>query len=118
MNTPLLKTLSAKPIRHSSFVITPRHGGRPQGLWRGGFGLPFCSRLQLSTSLCAVSSVVEHYLDTVGVTGSNPVPRAIHFSPIHPCRLVRRRKFRLNGFTYGNPVSYTHLRAPETRHDL
>ena len=23
----------------------------------------------------AVSSVVEHYLDTVGVTGSNPVPR-------------------------------------------
>src|SRR5262245_17749125 len=25
----------------------------------------------------AVSSVVEHYLDTVGVTGSNPVPRTI-----------------------------------------
>src|SRR5258706_13649287 len=24
---------------------------------------------------CAVSSVVEHYLDTVGVTGSNPVSR-------------------------------------------
>jgi hypothetical protein len=23
----------------------------------------------------AVSSVVEHYLDMVGVTGSNPVPR-------------------------------------------
>ena len=26
---------------------------------------------------CAVSSVVEHYLDTVGVTGSNPVSRTI-----------------------------------------
>ena len=25
----------------------------------------------------AVSSVVEHYLDTVGVTGSNPVSRTI-----------------------------------------
>ena len=25
----------------------------------------------------AVSSVVEHYLDTVGVTGSSPVPRTI-----------------------------------------
>ena len=24
---------------------------------------------------CAVSSVVEHYIDTVGVTGSNPVSR-------------------------------------------
>ena len=28
---------------------------------------------------CAVSSVVEHYLDTVGVTGSNPVSRTIFF---------------------------------------
>ena len=28
-------------------------------------------------SFCAVSSVVEHYLDTVGVTGSNPVSRTI-----------------------------------------
>ena len=27
------------------------------------------------TTVCAVSSVVEHYLDTVGVTGSNPVSR-------------------------------------------
>ena len=26
---------------------------------------------------CAVSSVVEHYLDTVGVTGSNPVSRIV-----------------------------------------
>ena len=34
----------------------------------------FCS---LSVRLCAVSSVVEHYLDTVGVTGSNPVSRTI-----------------------------------------
>ena len=28
----------------------------------------------------AVSSVVEHYLDTVGVTGSNPVSRTIFFT--------------------------------------
>ena len=27
--------------------------------------------------LCAVSSVVEHYLDTVGVRGSKPLPRTI-----------------------------------------
>ena len=26
---------------------------------------------------CAVSSAVEHHLDTVGVTGSNPVSRTI-----------------------------------------
>jgi hypothetical protein len=33
----------------------------------------------------AVSSVVEHYLDTVGVTGSNPVPRTIaHFYRVFP----------------------------------
>src|SRR6478609_1144618 len=30
-----------------------------------------------SAGKCAVSSVVEHYLDTVGVTGSNPVSRTI-----------------------------------------
>ena len=30
-----------------------------------------------SLELGAVSSVVEHYLDTVGVTGSNPVSRTI-----------------------------------------
>ena len=28
---------------------------------------------------CAVSSVVEHYLDTVGVRGSKPLPRTIFF---------------------------------------
>ena len=28
---------------------------------------------------CAVSSVVEHYLDTVGVRGSNPLSRTISF---------------------------------------
>lgn len=27
--------------------------------------------------LCAVSSVVEHYVHTVGVIGSNPIPRTI-----------------------------------------
>ena len=35
-------------------------------------------------SECAVSSVVEHYLDTVGVTGSNPVSRTISF--LHAAR--------------------------------
>src|SRR6478752_4032380 len=40
-----------------------------------------------SLELGAVSSVVEHYLDTVGVTGSNPVSRTI-FSPALQ-RLVR-----------------------------
>jgi hypothetical protein len=39
-------------------------------------------RVYSVTSDCqgAVSSAVEHYTDTVGVTGSNPVPRTIcHF---------------------------------------
>ncbi len=31
------------------------------------------------SSLRAVSSVVEHYNDTVGVTGSSPVPPTIFF---------------------------------------
>src|SRR6266496_2697201 len=31
-------------------------------------------------SKCAVSSVVEHYLDTVGVRGSNPLSRTISFN--------------------------------------
>jgi hypothetical protein len=33
----------------------------------------------------AVSSVVEHYLDTVGVTGSNPVSRTILPDPNGSC---------------------------------
>jgi hypothetical protein len=41
----------------------------------------FCKAVQSYTRrmplVCAVSSVVEHYIDTVGVTGSNPVPRTI-----------------------------------------
>jgi hypothetical protein len=31
---------------------------------------------------CAVSSVVEHHLDTVGVTGSNPVSRTIFLGDV------------------------------------
>jgi hypothetical protein len=31
---------------------------------------------------CAVSSVVEHFLDTEGVTGSNPVSRTIFNWPL------------------------------------
>jgi hypothetical protein len=48
-----------------------------------------------SLELGAVSSVVEHYLDTVGVTGSNPVSRTT-FSPalqrlsrFHPKQTLR-----------------------------
>ena len=40
-----------------------------------------------SLELGAVSSVVEHYLDTVGVTGSNPVSRTIFFPHITTCAL-------------------------------
>src|SRR5437016_8627153 len=49
--------------------------------------------------LCAVSSVVEHYLDTVGVRGSNPLSRTrVSFSMHHgiACRFLtgRRRSSR------------------------
>src|SRR5712691_9436202 len=40
----------------------------------------------LSATGSAVSSVVEHFLDTEGVTGSNPVSRTIFIYPHHPVR--------------------------------
>ena len=49
-------------------------------------------RLMNVDSGCAVSSVVEHYLDTVGVTGSNPVSRTIFLY-----------NFYRNGDVVGNP---------------
>lgn len=39
-------------------------------------------------SPCAVSSAVEHYNDTVGVTGSNPVPRTIFLFAELICEVV------------------------------
>ncbi len=49
-----------------------------QGQFQVSSRLPICRRVAtLSVWECAVSSVVEHYLDTVGVTGSNPVSRTI-----------------------------------------
>jgi len=47
------------------------------GLPKRGENLTLTTRFE-----CAVSSVVEHYLDTVGVTGSNPVSRTIF-----PCEI-------------------------------
>ena len=47
----------------------------------------------------AVSSVVEHYLDTVGVTGSNPVSRTISFPALQ--RLThfhQNKRFDCNTF--------------------
>ena len=42
------------------------------------------------TNSGAVSSVVEHYLDTVGVTGSNPVSRTMFcFFGDNSCALVQ-----------------------------
>jgi hypothetical protein len=38
-------------------------------------------------ALCAVSSVVEHHIDTVGVTGSNPVSRTIFSKAMLTSRL-------------------------------
>ena len=49
-----------------------RGGGGPRRV-RAGENAPS----KASLVGCAVSSVVEHYLDTVGVTGSNPVSRTI-----------------------------------------
>ena len=52
-----------------------------------------------SLELGAVSSVVEHYLDTVGVTGSNPVSRTISSSALQ--RLThfhQNKRFDCNTF--------------------
>src|SRR6266508_4565921 len=41
-------------------------------------------RSLITSDPCAVSSVVEHYLDTVGVRGSKPLPRTrVSFSMHH-----------------------------------
>ena len=77
---PVTDRLSARPCRYSLPAC-----GRAEMRACGGFGKP-CrpDRLSppppaLNSRPCglrsrAVSSAVEHYLDMVGVTGSNPVP--------------------------------------------
>ena len=45
--------------------------------WRNAYNVAFLTPDFLSGISSAVSSVVEHYLDTVGVTGSNPVSRTV-----------------------------------------
>src|SRR6266849_8437107 len=60
----------------------------------------------------AVSSVVEHYLDTVGVSGSNPLSRTM--LSYKPCFTIRIRRIP-------NPANAQHLGASRTgysRRDL
>ena len=54
-----------------------------------------------SLELGAVSSVVEHYLDTVGVTGSNPVSRTTFSSALQ--RLVPFRQVGKMSRSYLQP---------------
>ena len=55
-----------------------------------------------SLELGAVSSVVEHYLDTVGVTGSNPVSRTIFFPQDNDlCIFIENKRFDCNTFLPG-----------------
>ena len=55
-----------------------------------------------SLELGAVSSVVEHYLDTVGVTGSNPVSRTIFFPKYNDlCIFIGNKRFDCNTFLPG-----------------
>ena len=72
--------------------------------WHKAVGLKYglqvvflgCDKLHISMQSladCAVSSVVEHYLDTVGVTGSNPVSRTI-------LQFVTRRDLRGKQVTF------------------
>src|SRR6267142_3481463 len=53
-----------------------------------------------SLELGAVSSVVEHYLDTVGVTGSNPVSRTI----FHSFSTIPPHSFRIFPYRVGGCV--------------
>ncbi len=57
------------------------------------FGVSASNHLKrfFKTTVCAVSSVVEHYLDTVGVTGSNPVSRTT-LKPLKQSGLHSRNK--------------------------
>src|SRR6476619_3108928 len=55
-----------------------------------------------SLELGAVSSVVEHYLDTVGVTGSNPVSRTIFFPKYNDlCIFIGNKRLDCNTFLPG-----------------
>ena len=55
-----------------------------------------------SLELGAVSSVVEHYLDTVGVTGSNPVSRTIFFPQYNDLVIfIENKRFDCNTFLPG-----------------
>src|SRR5271157_3278799 len=73
---------------------TPNRQGDKSGLQPGLFGCMELRFILKFIGLCAVSSVVEHYLDTVGVTGSNPVSRTILPKSFHapslgiPCAMV------------------------------
>ena len=55
---------------------------------RRGQRMNACPQAFSSTG-SAVSSVVEHYLDTVGVTGSNPVSRTIFSCRLWPRMILR-----------------------------
>ena len=59
----------------------------------------------VSLSGCAVSSVVEHFLDTEGVRGSNPLSRTIF-----QCRL-RNRVESCRRTTDGKASRYAALRS-------
>src|SRR5438034_9080860 len=70
----------------------------------------------LSLFLGAVSSVVEHYLDTVGVTGSNPVSRTMLSHK--PCFTIQTRRIprRANVQHLGN--SYPGYSRFHFRHSI
>jgi hypothetical protein len=53
---------------------------------------------------CAVSSVVEHYLDTVGVAGSNPASRTILFTAAKQGeKMPRRNRMKAGKLAMNNP---------------
>jgi hypothetical protein len=60
---------------------------------------------------CAVSSVVEHHIDTVGVTGSNPVSRTI-FSVSQVFPFLRYQAFLLF-YPSGDEATGTLAKPPQ-----
>ncbi len=79
----------------TGFQVTQIHCDSPKN--------PFAPRNNLGYLLprffCAVSSVVEHHLDMVGVTGSKPVPRTISFESKR--RIIQQSRHHWTGLNSG-----------------
>src|SRR5450756_2735649 len=71
-----------------------------------------------STLINALTNQQLAVVSEVAGTTTDPVYKAMEFLPVGPVVMVDTAGFDDDGSLGSLPVSYTHLRAHETRHDL